>query len=119
LHGFVSRSIRAYAVAARPIRDGSHGCIMIAITDADQSMYRGLRAGGWVLIDGMLAPNRRHVIAGDIWRDDKRGAWSKRALTDGLARSVTTARVVAWERPRIPRASGRGRIPAGAPHGVC
>jgi hypothetical protein len=51
---------------------------VIAITDADQSTYRGLRAGDWVLIDGMLAPNRQHVIAGDIWRDDKRGAWSKR-----------------------------------------
>lgn len=45
--------------------------------DADQSTYRGRRTGDWVLIDGMLAPNRRHVIAGDIWRDDKRGAWSK------------------------------------------
>jgi hypothetical protein len=36
------------------------------ITDADQSTHRGLRAGNRVLIDGMLAPNRRHVIAGDI-----------------------------------------------------
>jgi hypothetical protein len=74
----VSRSIRTFAVSARPVQDRSDDCIVIAITDADQSTYRGLRAGDWVLIDGMLAPNRQHVIAGDIWRDDKRGAWSKR-----------------------------------------
>jgi hypothetical protein len=113
LHGFVSRSIRACAVDARPIQDRSHDRIMIAIMDAD-----GLRAGDWVLIDGMLAPNWRHVIAGDIWRDDKRGAWSKRLDRRTCAkRDKGSPRGV--ERPRILRASGRGRIPAGAPHGVC
>jgi hypothetical protein len=47
---------------------------MIDLMQADQSTYRGLRVGDWVLIDGTLAPDRRHVIARDIWRDDNRGA---------------------------------------------
>lgn len=98
-------SSRSPAVAARPMQDRSHDCIMIAITDADQSTYRGPRAGDWVLIDGMLAPNRRHVIAGDIWRDDKRGAWSKRLDRRTRAKhDKGSARGV--ERPRIPRTSG-------------
>jgi hypothetical protein len=80
--------------------------IMIAITDADQSTHRGLRAGDWVLIDGMLAPNRQHVIAGDIWRDDKRGARSKRLDRRTRAkRDKGSPRGV--EQPRIPRASER------------
>jgi hypothetical protein len=48
--------------------------IMIDLMQADQSTYRRLRVGDWVLIDGTLAPDRRHVIARDIWRDDNRGA---------------------------------------------
>jgi hypothetical protein len=51
--------------------------ITIDLRDADQSTYRGLRTGDRVLIDGMLAPNRRHVSARDIWRDDNRGAWTQ------------------------------------------
>jgi hypothetical protein len=51
--------------------------IAIDLRDADQSTYRGLRTGDRVLIDGMLAPNRRHVIARDVWRDDNRGAWTQ------------------------------------------
>ena len=51
--------------------------IMIDLMEADQSTYRGLRAGDCVLIDGTLAPDRRHVIARDIWRDDNRGAWTQ------------------------------------------
>jgi hypothetical protein len=35
----------------------NHGdSILIDLMEADQSTYRGLRAGGWVLIDGTLAP---------------------------------------------------------------
>jgi hypothetical protein len=56
----------------------NHGdSIMIDLMEADQSTYRGLRAGDWVFIDGTLAPDRRHVIARDIWRDDNRGAWTQ------------------------------------------
>jgi hypothetical protein len=52
-----------------------HGdSIMIDLKEADQSTYRGLRTGDSVIIDGTLAPNRRHVIARDIWHDDNRGA---------------------------------------------
>ena len=68
--------------------------------------YRGLRAGNWVLIDGMLALNRQHVIAGEIWRDDKRGACSKRLDRRTRAkRDKGSPRGV--ERLRIPRASER------------
>ena len=52
--------------------------VMIDLISTDQSTYRGLRAGDRVLIEGtQLAPNRRHVIARDIWRDDSRGAWTQ------------------------------------------
>ena len=49
--------------------------IIIDLKEADQSTYRALRTGDRVLVDGTLAPNRRHVIARDIWRDNNRGAW--------------------------------------------
>jgi hypothetical protein len=49
--------------------------IVIDLTQAEQSTYRGLRTGDWVLVDGVLSTDRRRVIARDIWRDDGRGAW--------------------------------------------
>lgn len=51
--------------------------VMIDLRSADQSTYRALRTGDWVLIDGTPAPDRRHVIARDISRDDNRGAWTQ------------------------------------------
>jgi hypothetical protein len=51
------------------------GSVTIDLKSTDQSTYRALRTGDWVLIDGTLAPDRRHVIARDIWRHDSRGAW--------------------------------------------
>jgi hypothetical protein len=50
---------------------------MIDLTSADQSTYRALRTGDRVLIDGAQAPDRRHVIARNIWRDDRSGAWTQ------------------------------------------
>jgi hypothetical protein len=55
-----------------------HGhSIIIDLMEADQSTYRGLRTGDWVVIDGTLAPNRRHVIARHIWHDNNHGAWTQ------------------------------------------
>ena len=51
--------------------------IVIDLRQADQSAYRGLRTRDWMLIDGTLAPDRRHVIALDTWRDDSRSAWAQ------------------------------------------
>jgi hypothetical protein len=51
--------------------------VMIDLIAADQSTYRALRSGDWVRVDGMVAPDRRRVIARDIWRDDGRGAWTQ------------------------------------------
>lgn len=51
--------------------------IVIGLRQADQSAHRGLRTRDWILIDGTLAPDRRHVIARDTWRDDSRGAWAQ------------------------------------------
>jgi hypothetical protein len=53
------------------------GSIVIDLIEADQSTYRGLRNGDRVIIDGTLAPNRRHVIARDIWHDNNAGAWTQ------------------------------------------
>jgi len=55
-----------------------HGdSILIDLMEADQSTYRALRTGDRVIIDGTLAPNRRHVIARDIWHDNNAGAWTQ------------------------------------------
>ena len=51
--------------------------IVVELRQADQSTYRGLRTGDWVLIDGTLSRDGRHVIARDIRRDDGRGAWTQ------------------------------------------
>jgi len=55
--------------------EAGHG-LMIDLQSADQSTYRTLRTGDWVLIDGTYA-DRRHVIARDIWRADSGGAWTQ------------------------------------------
>jgi hypothetical protein len=51
--------------------------VTIELISADQSTYRALRSGDWVLIDGTVAPDRRRVIARGIWREDSRGAWTQ------------------------------------------
>ena len=51
--------------------------IVVDLMQADQSSYRALRAGDWVLVDGTLSRDRRNVIARDIWRDNGRGAWTQ------------------------------------------
>jgi len=51
--------------------------IAVDLKEADQSSYRGLRSGDWVLVDGVMASDRRQVIALEIWRDNGRGAWSQ------------------------------------------
>jgi hypothetical protein len=49
----------------------------IDLTQADQSSYRGLRNGDWVVVDGTVAADGRVLVARDIWRDDGRGAWTQ------------------------------------------
>lgn len=51
--------------------------ITVDLREVDQSVYRGLRTGDRVLIDGTLSPDRRRVIARDIWHDSGRGAWTQ------------------------------------------
>jgi len=51
--------------------------IAVDLMQADQSTYRALRAGDWVLVDGTLSHDRRHLIARDIWRDNGRGGWTQ------------------------------------------
>jgi len=66
-------SVKALPLPARPpVR-----IVGIGLMQTDQSTYRGLRIGDRVLIEGTLAPDRRHVIARDICRDDSRGAWTQ------------------------------------------
>lgn len=50
---------------------------VVDLKQADQATYRGLRTGDWVLIDGTLSPDRRRVIAYEVWRDTGRGSWSQ------------------------------------------
>jgi hypothetical protein len=50
--------------------------VLIDLTLAEPSTYRGLRTADWVLIDGTPVLNRRHVIAREIWHYD-RGGWTQ------------------------------------------
>jgi hypothetical protein len=51
--------------------------IVVDLMQADQSSYRALRTGDWVLVDGTLSRDRRHLVARDIWRDNGRGVWTQ------------------------------------------
>jgi hypothetical protein len=53
------------------------GSIVVDLMQADQSTYRALRTGDWVLVDGTLSRDRRHVTARNIWRENGRGAWTQ------------------------------------------
>jgi hypothetical protein len=44
------------------------GTVAVDLRQADQGSYRGLRAGERVIVDGVVATDRRTVIAQDIWR---------------------------------------------------
>jgi hypothetical protein len=49
----------------------------IDLTEADQESYRALRLGDWVVVDGVVSPDRRRIVAREIWRDNGRGEWSQ------------------------------------------
>jgi hypothetical protein len=49
----------------------------IDLTEADQTSYRALRLGDWVVVDGYISSDRRRIVAREIWRDDGRGGWSQ------------------------------------------
>ena len=51
--------------------------LAVDLMEADQSSYRALRPGDWVLIDGVVSSDRRQVIALNIWRDSGRGTWTQ------------------------------------------
>ena len=51
--------------------------VAVDLTEADQSSYRALRNGEWVVVDGLWSSDRRAVIALDIWRDSGRGYWTQ------------------------------------------
>ena len=51
--------------------------VAVDLMAVDQSAYRGLRTGDWVLIDGTASPDRRRVIARDIWHDSGHDAWTQ------------------------------------------
>ena len=48
----------------------SGASVAIDLTQADQSSYQGLRNGETVVVDGVVASDRRKVIAREIYRDD-------------------------------------------------
>ena len=48
------------------------GTVAVDLQQAEQASYQALPPGEWVVVDGVVASDRRRVIARDIWRD--RGA---------------------------------------------
>ena len=55
----------------------SGASIAVDLTQAEQSDYRGLRPGDWVFVEGVMSPDRRKVVAREIWRDSGRGTWTQ------------------------------------------
>ena len=51
--------------------------VAVDLREADQSSYRALRSGEWVVVDGLWAADRGEVIALEIWRDSGRGYWTQ------------------------------------------
>jgi hypothetical protein len=47
------------------------GSVAIDLRQADQGTYQTLRAGDRIIVDGVIASDRRVVIAQDIWRDSR------------------------------------------------
>ena len=44
------------------------GTVAVDLRQADQDSYRGLRSGDRVIVDGVIATDRRSVVAYEIWR---------------------------------------------------
>ena len=51
--------------------------IAVDLTEADQSSYRALRSGDWVVVDGVISSDGRRILAQEIWRDSSKGYWSQ------------------------------------------
>ena len=51
--------------------------VSLDLTQADQSSYRGLRAGDPVVIDAAPSTDRRSLVVLEIWRDSGRGYWTQ------------------------------------------
>jgi hypothetical protein len=47
----------------------SGGTVSIDLRQADQASYRALRNGERVIVDGVVASDRRSIMAREIWRD--------------------------------------------------
>ena len=52
------------------------GSVAVDLRQADQASHRGLRAGDRVIVDGVVAEDRRSLIAHDIWHV----AWDRGAF---------------------------------------
>jgi hypothetical protein len=46
------------------------GTVAVDLRQADQALYRGLRTGERVIVDGTVSRDRRAVVAQLIWRVD-------------------------------------------------
>src|SRR6266446_6156442 len=65
------------AAAKMAVMTEQRQSIVVDLIQADQSTYRALRAGEWIVVDGTFSRDGRQVIARDIWRDDGRGGWTQ------------------------------------------
>ena len=65
------------AAARMQVMTDAGDSIAVDLTEADQSSYRGLRSGDWVVVDGVISSEERRIIAQAIWRDSSKGDWSQ------------------------------------------
>jgi hypothetical protein len=72
-----SGSVQWIAGNRMQLMTDSGASVAIDLTQADQSSYQGLRNDELVVVDGVLSPDRRRIMAREIWRDSGRGYWTQ------------------------------------------
>ena len=70
-------SVQWIAGNSMQVMTDSGASVVIDLTQADQSSYRGLRTGDAVVVDGYLSSDRRRIVAEELWRDSGRGYWTQ------------------------------------------
>jgi hypothetical protein len=55
----------------------SGASVAVDLSEADQSSYQGISNGDLVVVDGVVSPDRRRLVAYELWRDSGRGYWTQ------------------------------------------
>ena len=64
----ISGTVQWSGAGRMQLMSDAGGTVTVDLREADQESYRGLRVGQRVIVDGVVATDRRRVMAHDIWR---------------------------------------------------